>query len=629
MRKTTILAAAVAAALAAYTARADVQDYSAASGTPGVGVDHPGFGFFQLDAGAWDSGLDAAGTHPPAGEFEFAGSDGAFHMEAHCVLNQGFTGRTGDHAALFIMDYDPMPPTTSFGSFWFGGVGNDIGPLPSTNYSNVLAYVDVIAPAGKPIEFRTESDYGPSGNGFKFYGTGAGTWQTVGGALSTAVTFGTFNPNDPQLASLVAFGHDGHEIDLVDNGSDPNNHPTLIVDNLTLTIALATWNASGGGSWGTNTNWSPIAPNGGNATAVFGSSITAPSTVTVEGTKFIGTLRFDNANSYTIGGTGTLTIRAIGAGTHGAIDVVSGSHAITAATEIWSDTTVTVTPAASTLDTSGTSLTVFPNVTLTKEGAGNWRARGIQAGALAINAGTVTIAPNGSNAGTSRVGTLAIAGGATPTATLDLNDNDLIVTSGSVSAVAAQIRNARNGGAWNQSGITSSAARTQTNHATTIGVESGADYKSANGPSATFDGFPVADSDVLAKYTWYGDTDFNGKVNFDDYVRTDNGFNNHLTGWINGDFDLNGSVNFDDYVLIDLAFNTQSGTLGRALSFVDGSDRSSNGMNDPALQRVVRDFGQFGSDYANHLLAAVPEPTCLGLFTLASLATLRRVRRRA
>jgi hypothetical protein len=65
------------------------------------------------------------------------------------------------------------------------------------------------------------------------------------------------------------------------------------------------------------------------------------------------------------------------------------------------------------------------------------------------------------------------------------------------------------------------------------------------------------------KYTYYGDTDFNGKVNFDDYVRTDSGFNNHLSGWLNGDFDGNGVVNFDDYVLIDLAFNTQNTTLRR------------------------------------------------------------------
>jgi hypothetical protein len=58
-----------------------------------------------------------------------------------------------------------------------------------------------------------------------------------------------------------------------------------------------------------------------------------------------------------------------------------------------------------------------------------------------------------------------------------------------------------------------------------------------------------------------GDSDFNGNVNFDDYVRTDNGFNNQLPGWANGDFDGGGSVNFDDHVLIDLAFNNQAEPL--------------------------------------------------------------------
>jgi hypothetical protein len=52
-------------------------------------------------------------------------------------------------------------------------------------------------------------------------------------------------------------------------------------------------------------------------------------------------------------------------------------------------------------------------------------------------------------------------------------------------------------------------------------------------------------------------------VTFDDYVRTDNGFNNHLSGWANGDFDSNGVVNFDAYVLIDMFFNTQSRILRR------------------------------------------------------------------
>jgi GH43 family beta-xylosidase len=59
-----------------------------------------------------------------------------------------------------------------------------------------------------------------------------------------------------------------------------------------------------------------------------------------------------------------------------------------------------------------------------------------------------------------------------------------------------------------------------------------------------------------------GDADLNGVVNFDDYVRIDNGFTNNLTGWANGDFDGNGQVNFDDYVLIDQSFNNP--TIGQS-----------------------------------------------------------------
>ncbi|MBC8105014.1 MAG: hypothetical protein H7Z14_00360 [Anaerolineae bacterium] len=54
-----------------------------------------------------------------------------------------------------------------------------------------------------------------------------------------------------------------------------------------------------------------------------------------------------------------------------------------------------------------------------------------------------------------------------------------------------------------------------------------------------------------------GDTDGNGVVDFDDYARIDQGFNNNLTGFENGDFDYNGIVDFDDYSIIDQAFNSQ------------------------------------------------------------------------
>jgi hypothetical protein len=147
-----------------------------------------------------------------------------------------------------------------------------------------------------------------------------------------------------------------------------------------------------------------------------------------------------------------------------------------------------------------------------------------------------------------------------PSGKLDLNDNDLLLDytgASPLAGVANQIASARAGGAWTGSGLTSSTARDNAQHNTTLGALEATDYPGGS----TFDGEPLDTTAVLVKYTWYGDTDFNGKVNFDDYVRIDNGFNNHLTGWANGDFDLNGAVNFDDYVLIDLAFNTQTSVL--------------------------------------------------------------------
>ena len=149
-------------------------------------------------------------------------------------------------------------------------------------------------------------------------------------------------------------------------------------------------------------------------------------------------------------------------------------------------------------------------------------------------------------------------------ATLDLNDNDLILDYSGVSPFAT-IRNlisaARAGGSWTGNGLTSSAARNSVAHNTTLGLLEATEFQSIYGATAAFDGEALDTTALLIKYTYYGDADFNGKVNFDDYVRTDNGFNNRRTGWANGDFDGSGTANFDDYVLIDLAFNTQGGTL--------------------------------------------------------------------
>jgi len=207
-----------------------------------------------------------------------------------------------------------------------------------------------------------------------------------------------------------------------------------------------------------------------------------------------------------------------------------------------------------------------------------------------------------------------------------LSDNDLIVdyTGGSpLATMTNQIKAARGTGSWNGNGITSSLADA-THYA--LGIAEASDVIGAGG--GTFSGQAVDGTAVLVKYTYYGDADLNGLINFDDYSRTDNGFNTGGSTWPRGDFDYNGAVNFDDYSLIDAAFNTQGGTLRIALAYLDGEHRDRDNMNTPELRVVMEHFDQFGVPYAQSFLNAVPEPTsALALAGVQVLACMRRRRR--
>jgi hypothetical protein len=167
------------------------------------------------------------------------------------------------------------------------------------------------------------------------------------------------------------------------------------------------------------------------------------------------------------------------------------------------------------------------------------------------------------------VSSLTVAVGAT----LDVSNNAVDIGSGVLSTITSLVASGYADGTWAGTGIDSSSAASNTAHLTALGVmqnnQGGSPLYSA---SNLFEGTGPGASDILIKYTYYGDTNLDGKVDGSDYSRIDNGAMSHLTGWYNGDFNYDGVANGSDYALIDNAYNTQgaqfSGEIADATAVV-------------------------------------------------------------
>ena len=104
---------------------------------------------------------------------------------------------------------------------------------------------------------------------------------------------------------------------------------------VTVGVSGSSWDSVAGGSWNTASHWTTAAaPNGQGSLASFGggATISAPSSVTVDGDKTVGKLVFESAESFTVT-PGTPETSAILFDVDGAapiLEVVSGSHEVAA-----------------------------------------------------------------------------------------------------------------------------------------------------------------------------------------------------------------------------------------------------------------------------------------------------------
>jgi hypothetical protein len=139
--------------------------------------------------------------------------------------------------------------------------------------------------------------------------------------------------------------------------------------------------------------------------------------------------------------------------------------------------------------------------------------------------------------------------GAAFTGTLDLGDNVLILRNAGATGAAgilSMLSSGLAGGAWNGTGLASSAAATDPNAATALGW-----LPNTDAGFSQFEGVNVGATDVMVKYTYYGDADLNGMVDSDDVNLTTGGYGTTSGAtWDSGDFDYSGGVNSDDANLL-------------------------------------------------------------------------------
>lgn len=266
-----------------------------------------------------------------------------------------------------------------------------------------------------------------------------------------------------------------------------------------------------------------------------------------------GRIEFNSSSSYTVGGINTLSLETTSG--DAVINVIKGSHSITAPLMLRDDTVIVVKPEASNLSISAFMPT---DSSVTKEGAGELTINNVRAAELSINSGTVAIAPNGDSAGTSVVEALSIR----ERTTLDLTNNALVIDytgPSPVEAIRQQIRNGRGGPGlgktWNGEGITSSAAAAAEPESRSTAY---ADNSSLPlGQYSSFRGHPVDDTAVLVAYTRTGDANLDGVVNDDDVTIVGA---TYLPGvpqphWALGDFDYDGFIDEDDVTLLGVFYD--------------------------------------------------------------------------
>lgn len=301
-----------------------------------------------------------------------------------------------------------------------------------------------------------------------------------------------------------------------DSATAPGSTFNTTIYTVTTPTQNGTWNVAGSGSWTASGNWlNGVIPQNPGDTANFDNSITAPATVTLDANQSVGTLNFDSSISYTLAaGTGGILTLDNGGGAATVTDG-GGTHFISAPVVLNSNTTITVTNSADTLQISGSI-----------SGTG---------GLTIAGSGKVALSGGASKAVTS----LLVNSGAT----LDLTNSSLTIKypagNSPLSAIEADLASGSNGGKWNGTGIISSNAAAK-----------GGSYAIGYADGSVDNGTPAGANQIFLRYDLSGDCNLDGTVNLTDLLAMLNNYGESGRDWAEGDMNYDGTVNLTDLLAL-------------------------------------------------------------------------------
>ncbi len=140
---------------------------------------------------------------------------------------------------------------------------------------------------------------------------------------------------------------------------------------------------------------------------------------------------------------------------------------------------------------------------------------------------------------------------------LDAAAGDLLIDytgNSPATTIRGYLKSGYNSGNWNGLGIASISAQNDPKHITALGYAEAADVG-----ITTFDSLSVGLTTLLCKYTLYGDSSLDGKVDLaHDFNLFLQGYLGHGASWELGDYNYNGSVTTADFDLFIDGYKSQN-----------------------------------------------------------------------